>query len=120
MVCVTAGITQTALASGPPSAPYATFLTPDHNWVDASAYSPDGKTVTVASINELFSSTGVTYKGGHTYLWNVAASRLAGVLRAPGTQQHVQSLAFNQAGTILAVGDRYGHASLWNAGWLGR
>ena len=117
MVCVTAGITQTALASGPPSAPYATFLTPDHNWVDALAYSPDGKTVAVASINELFSSTGVTYKGGHTYLWNVSGGAVTRhkftTLSDPGGKG-VLHVVFSPDGKYLAVGDANATTYVWN------
>jgi WD40 repeat protein len=117
MAGLAAGIAQTAAASGPPSAPYATFLTPDHNWVDALAYSPDGKTVAVASINELFSSTGVTYKGGHTYLWNVTSGavtrRVFTTLSDPGGKGVVH-VVFSPDGKYLAVGDANTTTYVWN------
>jgi WD40 repeat protein len=85
--------------------------------VDALAYSPDGKTVAVASIDSLFSSTGVTYKGGHTYLWNVTSGavtrRVFTTLSDPGGKGVVH-VVFSPDGKYLAVGDANTTIYVWN------
>jgi WD40 repeat protein len=71
--------------------------------ISEAALSPDGKALAVAH-------------NGTVELWDVAAGRKAGTLIGSRVFAHwLDSLAFSPDSTSLAVGDNYGHITLWNA-----
>jgi WD40 repeat protein len=107
-----------AAASSPPTNPYAHFTTPDHHWVDSLAYSPNGRTLAVGSINETFSGNRATFKGGHIYLWNVSSARTAArdaskTLTDEGGKGII-AVTFSADGKYLAATDADGQAYIWN------
>jgi WD40 repeat protein len=107
-----------AAASPPPAAAYAHFTTPDRNWVSSLAYSPDGKTLAVGSIDETFSGNRATYKGGHIYLWNVSSARTAARdasrTLTDGGGKGIIAVTFSPDGKYLAATDADGQAYIWN------
>src|SRR5579859_1446636 len=109
LACLTMG------GSIPPAAPNAQFTTPDANWAVSVAFSPNGKVLAVGSVNEVFSNTGVSYHGGHTYLWTVPGSRHPFTTLSDPGGKGVLHAVFSRDGKYLAVADANGSVYVWNA-----
>ncbi len=80
-----------------------TFTDPNGSSVNYVTFSPDGRVLAAADRN------------GGTYLWDIAASRLAAVYTDPGSgYSGVDSATFSPNGKMLATADSNGSAYLWD------
>jgi WD40 repeat protein len=112
---VAGGVVAVAMASQMSAAPVPRVADPvaleDPAYIpQALAYSPDGKLLAVGSANSDYHPT-----RGLTYVWDVADRnfRKPLSLQDPGGSG-INDVAWNPAGTALAVADNNGTAYLWN------
>ncbi|XXX72930.1 hypothetical protein WMF30_35310 [Sorangium sp. So ce134] len=91
-----------ALWSGSARAPHDALVTSISfdETLSRLVFSPDGRTLAIGTLN------------GFIYLWNVATSRPARVLR--GHEESIDALAFNADGTLLASGSADRTVRLWD------